>query len=143
MSLGNTFENDLAKLIFQAVAIANLADNAAGSPLTSLYVSLHTNDPGEAGTQTSNEANYTGYARKAVTRNSSGFGVSGSQISVVADVVFDPCSGGSNSISFAAIGVSSGGAGKILVSGPVNTPLNVSSGVVPTIPAGTVIGSFD
>ena len=44
MSLGNTFENDLAKLIFQAVAIANLADNAASAPLTNLWLSLHTAD---------------------------------------------------------------------------------------------------
>lgn len=36
MSKGNTFENDLLKLIFQGVAIANIADNAASSPLTNL-----------------------------------------------------------------------------------------------------------
>jgi hypothetical protein len=47
MSMGNTFENDIAKLIFNATAIANIADNAASSPLTSLYVALHTADPGE------------------------------------------------------------------------------------------------
>jgi hypothetical protein len=49
MSKSNAFENDLLKLIFNATAIANLADNAASSPLTNLYVSLHTADPGEAG----------------------------------------------------------------------------------------------
>ncbi len=48
MSKGNTFENDLLKLIFNATAIANIADNAGSSPLTNLYVSLHTADPGEA-----------------------------------------------------------------------------------------------
>lgn len=32
MSKGDTFENDLLKLIFNATAIANLADNAATSP---------------------------------------------------------------------------------------------------------------
>jgi hypothetical protein len=48
MSKGNTFENDLLKLIFNATAIANLADNASSSPFTNLYVSLHTSDPGEA-----------------------------------------------------------------------------------------------
>jgi len=51
MSKGNTFENDLLKLIFNATAIAGIADNAGSSPLTSLYVSLHTDDPGEAGDQ--------------------------------------------------------------------------------------------
>lgn len=45
MSKGNTFENDLLGLIFNGDAIANLADDAATSPLTDLYVALHTGDP--------------------------------------------------------------------------------------------------
>ena len=73
MSKGDTFENDLLKLIFQAVAIANLADNAATGPLTNLYVSLHTADPGEAGNQSTSEATYTGYARVAVARTAGGW----------------------------------------------------------------------
>lgn len=48
MSKGNTFELDFLKLVFNATAIANIADNAASSPLTSLYLALHTADPGEA-----------------------------------------------------------------------------------------------
>ena len=71
MSKGNTFENDLLGLIFNGTAIANLADDAATSPLTELYVSLHTADPGEAGDQTTNECAYTSYARVAVARTSS------------------------------------------------------------------------
>ena len=70
MSKGDTFENDFVKLIFQASAIANIADNAATSPLTNLYLSLHTADPGEAGSQTTSEATYTSYARVAVARTS-------------------------------------------------------------------------
>jgi hypothetical protein len=34
MSKGNTFENDVQKLIFQGVVIANLADDAATGPRT-------------------------------------------------------------------------------------------------------------
>lgn len=47
---GDTFENDVLKLIFNGTAIANLADNAASSPLTNLEVSLHTADPTDSGT---------------------------------------------------------------------------------------------
>ena len=72
MAKGNTFENALMKLIFQGTAIANIADNASSSPLTSLYLSLHTSDPGEAGTQATNECAYTSYARVAVDRDSDG-----------------------------------------------------------------------
>lgn len=49
MSKGNTWESDILKLLFQAAAIANIADNAATSPLTNIQVGLHTADPGEAG----------------------------------------------------------------------------------------------
>lgn len=36
MSKGNTFETDLLALIFNGTAIANVADNAASSPLIGL-----------------------------------------------------------------------------------------------------------
>ena len=45
MGKSSTFDNDWLKLIFNATAIANIADNAATSPLTNLYVALHTADP--------------------------------------------------------------------------------------------------
>ena len=63
MAKGAGFDNSLLKLIFNATGIANIADNTATSPLTNLYVSLHTADPTSAGNQTSSEANYTSYAR--------------------------------------------------------------------------------
>ena len=55
MSKGNTFENDFLKLIFNATTIANIANNATSGPLTNLYVSLHTGNIDETGTQTTNE----------------------------------------------------------------------------------------
>ena len=55
MTKTNNWENSILDLLFNATAIANVADNTATSPLTNLYVSLHTGDPGEAGTQTTNE----------------------------------------------------------------------------------------
>jgi len=55
VSKGNTFEDDILKLIFNATAIADLADNDTTSPATTLTVALHTADPGEAGTQATSE----------------------------------------------------------------------------------------
>lgn len=46
MSFSNQFEADILGLIFNATAISGLADNASASPLTNLYVALHTADPG-------------------------------------------------------------------------------------------------
>lgn len=85
---GDTFENDIAKLILNGTAIANIADNAASSPLTNLYLALHTSDPTGAGNQTSNEANYNGYARQAVSRSGSGFTVSASVANLTSNVSF-------------------------------------------------------
>jgi hypothetical protein len=121
MSKGNTFENDLLKLIFNATAISNLADNAASGPLTNLYVALHTADPGEGGDQTSNEASYTSYARVAVARTSGGWTVSGNQVTNAGLIQFPQCTGGSNNITHWSIGVASSGASKILYKGHVGS----------------------
>ncbi|ANL84685.1 phage tail fiber protein [Rhizobium phaseoli] len=139
MSKGNTYENDLLKLIFNATAIANIADNAGSSPLTSLYVSLHTADPGEAGDQTTSEATYTSYARVAVARTSGGFTVTGNSVSPAADIVFPAATAGTNTITHFAIGTASSGAGKLLYSGTVTPNISVSSGVTPRLTTASTV----
>lgn len=139
MSLGNTFENDLAKLLFQATAIANIADNAASSPLTNLYVSLHTADPGEAGTQATSEAAYTSYARVAVARTSGGWTVTNNVVTPVANIDFPAATGGSETETYMGIGVASSGATKLLMSGAVTPNIAVSSGVTPRLTTATAI----
>ncbi len=143
MSKGNTYENDLMKLLFQATAIANIADNAATSPLTNLYVALHTADPGEAGDQTTSEANYTGYARVAVARTSGGWTVTGNQASNTAVVTFGACTAGSNVITHFSVGVASSGATKILYSGALTASLSVSAGITPSAAAGALVCTED
>lgn len=139
MSLGNTFENDLAKLVFQATAIANIADNAAASPLTNLYVAFHTSDPGEAGDQTTNETSYTSYARVAVARSGAGWAVTGNSVSPVANVDAPQCTGGSATLTHVSIGTASSGAGKLLMSGTLTPNISVSSGVTPRMSTSTTI----
>jgi hypothetical protein len=119
MSKGNTFENDWLKLVFNGTGIANIADNAAASPLTNLFVALHTADPGEAGDQTTSEAAYTGYARVAVARSSGGWTVTGNQAVNVATITFPNCTAGTSTITHWSIGVATSGASKILYSGPI------------------------
>jgi hypothetical protein len=139
MSKGNTFENDLLKLIFNADAIANIADNAASSPLTNLYVSFHTADPGEGGNQTTNEATYGSYARVAVARSSSGWTVSGNSVSPAANVEGVEATSGTESLTHVAIGTASSGTGKILYKGALDAAIDISTGVKPILGAGTVI----
>lgn len=139
MSKGDTFENDLLKLIFNGTAIGNMADNAATSPLTNLYVSLHTADPGEAGTQTTSEATYTSYARVAVARTSGGWTVTNNSVSPAATISFPAATGGTNTITHFAVGTSSTGAGKVLYKGTVTPNISVSSGVTPQLTTASTI----
>lgn len=139
MSKGNTFENDLLLLIFNGTAITNIADNAASSPLTNLYVSLHTADPGEAGSQTTSECAYTSYARVAVARTSGGWTVSGSQVVPAAIISFPTATGGTETASHFGIGTASSGAGKLLYSGIVAPNIPISNGVTPQLGTGTTI----
>lgn len=143
MSKANVFENDLLLLIFNATAIANIADNAGSSPLTSLYVSLHTADPGEAGNQTTNEAAYTSYARVAVARSGSGWTVSGNTVTNAALIQFPQCTGGSETITHFAIGTAASSTGKVLYKGALSSSLAVSSGIQPQFGAGELDGSED
>jgi len=143
MSLGNTFENDLVKLIFQATAIANIADNAASSPLTNLQVSLHTADPGEGGDQTTSEISYTGYARIAVARTSGGWAVSANVVTPVANVDFGPMTAGAGgTVTHLGVGTATSGAGKLLMSGTVTPNISVTNGVTPRLDTSTTI-TFD
>lgn len=140
MSKGNTFENDLLKLIFNATAIADLAENDTSSPATNLYVSLHTGDPGEAGDQTTSEISYTGYARVAVLRTSGGWTVTGNSVSPAANIDFGQMTAGAGgTVTHAAVGTASSGAGKILYKGAVSPNIVVANGVQPRIASGSTI----
>lgn len=138
MSKSNTFENDLLQLIFNNVDIALIGDagglqNSASAG--SLYVSLHTADPGEAGDQTTNETAYTNYARVAVARTVGGWTVSGNAVSNAALVQFPQCGASGATLTYFGVGTDSSGAGKLLYSGALSASLAVSSGIQPQFAA--------
>jgi hypothetical protein len=135
----STFNNDLLKMIFNAAAIANIADNAASSPLTNLYLSLHTATPAVGGSQTTNEAAYTSYARVPVARTSGGFTVSGSSVTLAALTSFPAATAGSETETFFAVGTTSSGTGKVLYFGAISPTIAVSAGVTPQLTTGTTI----
>jgi hypothetical protein len=124
MSFSNTTENDLLAKVFNNTTIS-------WDGVTNLYLSLHTADPGETGTQTTNEATYTSYARVAVARTSGGWTVSGNTAVNTALVQFPQCTGGTNTITHVAIGTASTGTGQIIISGALNSSLAVSNLITP------------
>lgn len=139
MSKSNTFENDLLQLIFNGTAIADLAENDTTTPATSLYLSLHTADPGEAGNQSTNECTYTSYARVAVARTSGGFTVSGNAVTLTSAISFPAATGGSETATHFAVGTAASSTGKILYSGTITPNIVISTGVTPQLTDATTI----
>lgn len=139
MSIGNTFENDLMKLIFNATAIANVADNASSSPLTDIAVALHTSDPGEAGSMSTNEIAYTSYARVDVARSALGWTVTANSVSPVANIDFPAGTGGSGTATHFSVGATGGGAAKIFWSGTITPNIVCGNGIIPRLTTATTI----
>lgn len=142
MSKSNSMENSLLLLVFNNTNIANVGDATGlrGSTTAgSLYISLHTADPGEAGDQTTSEATYTGYARVAVARSSGGFTVTGNSVSPAATVNFPAGTGGSGTATFFGIGTAASGTGVLLYSGTVTPNIVTGNGVTPSLTTASTV----
>lgn len=136
MSKSNAWETALLLLLFNNTNAANIGDATGlrgSSTAGSLYLSLHTADPGEAGDQTTSEATYTPYARVAVVRSSSGFTVSGNSVNLTANEDFPARTAGAETITHFGIGTASSGAGVLLYSGAVTPNITVGAGVTPRL----------
>jgi hypothetical protein len=136
MSKSNAFENSLLLLIFNNTNIALVGDATGlrgSSTAGSLYVSLHTSDPGEAGDQTTNEATYTSYARVAVARTSGGWTISTNSVVPAAAITFPAGTGGSGTVTHVGIGTESTGAGVLLYSGTVTPNIVTGNGITPQL----------
>lgn len=139
MSKSNTFENDFLLLVFNNTNMALVGDATGlrGSTVAgSLYVSLHTADPGEAGAQNTTEIAYTGYARVAVARSAGGWTVTGSAVANTAAITFGACTALSGTATHFGVGTDASGVGKLLYKGALTPNISVSAGVTPQIPAG-------
>lgn len=139
MSMSNAFETEILDLIFNNAAIANIGDAGGLQPSAtagSLYVSLHTGDPGEAGDQTTNETAYTNYARVAVARSGAGWTISGNTVSNAALVQFPQCGVTGATLTYVGVGTASAGAGVLLFSGQLSSSLVVANLIQPQFAIG-------
>jgi hypothetical protein len=146
MSLTNAAETALLALLFNNTDWANIGDAAGlqnSATAGSFYVSLHTADPTETGTQTSSEATYTGYARVAVARSGAGWTVSGNNASNAAAVTFGACTAGSSSVTHFGIGTDVSGAGNLILKGALTATLAVSAGITPSFAIGELDVNLD
>lgn len=143
MSKSNSLENSLLLLIFNNTDIANIGDAAGlqnSATAGSLYVGLHTGDPGEAGSQTTSEISYTGYARVAVARSGAGWTVTGNSVSPASAITFGAMTAGAGgTVTHFSVGTDSSGAGTLLYKGTVTPNIVVSNGVTPQLTTATAI----
>ena len=133
MSKSTASAGDYLKLVYNATAIALVADNTATTPLTNIFVAAHTADPGTAGDQTTSEAAYTGYVRGTVARTTGGWTVNVTppvSVSPVANVSFGACTAGSSTITHWSSGKVLSGASPVFHRGVFGSRLGAFSAVV-------------
>jgi hypothetical protein len=143
MAKSTTYANSFLALIFNATLFANVAINATSSPITNIFASLHTSDPGTAGDQTTNEITtgaYASYARVAVARTSGGWTVTTNSVSPVAAITFPAGTGGSGATAtHFALGSLTSGAGVRFYSGTVTPNIACGNGVTPSLSTASTI----
>ena len=129
MSMSNTTENAILKAILQGTDPAWRAG-------ASQYLALFTADPGEAASLAA-EANYTGYARVALTK-ATAWTDGGSTFTNAALIQFGACTAGTSAITHFAVVDTASGAVAMMVSGSLSATLNVSAGIQPQFAIGAL-----
>ena len=160
MAASDKFEHYLLELIFNnegspTLEIGDATGLRGSSTAGSLYVALHTAAPDSPGenpsNQSVNECDYTGYARQAVARSTSGWTVTDSSgtttVKNAAEISFQQCTGGSNTAIFFSIGTrgedTSPADSEVLFFGELTASLAISSGITPRFAADALSISLD
>lgn len=146
MSMTNAAEQAFLDLLFLNTNWANIGDATGlrnSSTAGNFWISLHTSDPGESGSQTTNETSYSGYTRVSVARSGSGWSRTGSIISNVPPINFPTCTSGSATITHFGVGTDSSSAGNLLFKGSLTSSLAVSLGIAPSFVAGALTVEVD
>lgn len=149
MSATNSLESKFLSLYFTNANAANIGDATGlrGSTTAgSLYISLHTADPGEApGTeQTTSESAYTNYARQAVVRSGSGWTISGTaptQSANAAAINFPACGVTGSTVTNFGIGSATSGTGSLDFKGA--SALAVAAGITPSFAISALVVTLD
>jgi len=137
MSKSNAMETAMLLLYFNAVTHAELAENDTTGPSANLTAALHTASPAETGTQLTNEAAYTSYARVNVARTAGGWTVTGNSVSPVANIDFPAATGGSETETHFSVGT--GTSNFMMYFGTLTPNIVVASGVTPSVTTASTI----
>lgn len=138
MSKADGYETSLLNLVLAAKTYTNVA--VASTASTSIWVALHTADPGDAGDQTTSEISYTGYARKVTNRTTVDWVVASGSASPAAAITFATCTASSTvSATHFSVGLSSSGAGTLLYSGTVTPNVSITTNVTASLTTASAI----
>ena len=133
--------NKILNLMYRAAAWANVADNAAASPLTNVYVALHTATLTAAtNSQAENEVAYTNYARQAVARSTGWSAGSGGATNNAALLQFPQSGATGATLAAVSTGVATSGATAVWHYGTLNSPITIgaSASITPQFLAGAL-----
>jgi hypothetical protein len=144
VSLSDSAETSLCKLLFEDTTWAGVATPVAGS----VWIALFTSVPGDA-TAFGGESSYTNYARVEVARGSAGWSTAGTSPTTVSndDEIAFPAAGvgGSETVSHAGICLTEDGvlAADLLAWSALDSSLSVSTGVIPAFSSGALKFTVD
>lgn len=134
MSLSNATEADILDVLLRGLDPSYRAG-------ATQYLAMFTADPSETGS-IADEADYTGYARVALTKSSAWTGTA-SPFTNAALIQFGACTAGTNALTHFAVVDTASGAVNMMISGALSATLNVSAGIQPQFASGVLSISAD
>lgn len=138
MPKGTTTCNNFLALLYNAVAWANIADNAAGAPIATIQAALATASYGPTDNAGANETVYTNYVRQTVARSVAGWTApAGGATSNAAAIEYPQC-GVTGATITSMCTAKAAGASEIFHYGDLNSPIAVSNQIQPRFPIGAV-----
>jgi len=129
MSLSNATEADILDVLLRGLDPSYRAG-------ATQYLAMFTADPSETGS-IADEADYTGYARVALTKSSAWTGTA-SPFTNAALIQFGACTAGTNALTHFAVVDTASGAVNMMISGALSATLNVSAGIQPQMAPGAI-----
>lgn len=128
--------------MYRATAWATVADNAASTPLTNVYVALHTATLTAAtNSQAENEVAYTNYARQAVARSTGWDAGSGGSTANAALLQFPQSGATGATLAAVSTGTTVSGATPVWHYGTLNSSITIgaAASITPQFLAGALV----
>lgn len=139
MSATNNFEDLLMKHLFINSGVTNVGDaeGLRGSVTAgSFWLALYSTDPGETGAGT--ELDYSNYSRVEIPRTDTYFDITGPDATNKTILNFGQNLGTSQTANNWGLHTAASGSGNCIFYGDVTIPLVIDTGVIPSVPVGSL-----